>query len=108
MLTVKASAPKSDSCSCSVGYRVFIIYIFFKFKKNPDSGLSLFSLGVSVCTHTRQGEHQRCSKTGRVQKNHEHPVPDGKPALGFTLVNVFDHHVTTETEVGNLKLVINN
>ena len=45
----------------------------------------MFSIGVSVCTHTRQVEHQRCSRTGRVQKNHktlrkntifnEHPVP---------------------------------
>ena len=31
----------------------------------------MFSLGVSVCTHTRQVEHQRCSRTGRVQKNHK-------------------------------------
>ena len=45
---------------------------------------TLFSLGVSVCTHTRQVEHQRSSRTGRVQKNsdilrkntiiNEHPV----------------------------------
>ena len=43
---------------------------------------TLFSLGGSVCTHTRQVEHQRCGRTGRVQKNHkgkntifnEHPV----------------------------------
>ena len=65
-------------------YRVFIKYcVFFRFFKNiPDSGLSLFSL--SVCTHTWQIENQRCSKAGRVQKNHkilrkstifnEHPV----------------------------------
>ena len=26
--------------------------------------------GVSVCTHIRQVEHQRCSRTGRVQENH--------------------------------------
>jgi len=55
-----------------------------KYFNIPDSGLSLFSLGVSVCTHTRQLEHQRCSRNGRVQKNHnilrkttifnEHPV----------------------------------
>ena len=31
---------------------------------------TLFSLGVSMCTHTRQVEHQRCSRTGRIQKNH--------------------------------------
>ena len=50
----------------------------------PDSCLSLFSLGVSVCIHSRQVEHQRCSRNGRVQNNHkilrkntifnEHPV----------------------------------
>ena len=40
-------------------YRVFIKYcVFFRFLKNiPDSDLSLFSLGVSVCTHTRQVEN---------------------------------------------------
>ena len=32
---------------------------------------TLFSLGISVCTHTRQVENQRCSRTGRVQKNHK-------------------------------------
>ena len=42
---------------------------------------TLFSLDVSACTHTRQVEHQRCSRTGRVKKNskntivNEHPVP---------------------------------
>ena len=40
------------------------------FKNIPGSGLSLFSLGVSVCTHTRQVEDQRYSRTGRVQKDH--------------------------------------
>ena len=45
---------------------------------------TLFSFGVSVCTHTRQVETKRCIRTGRVQKNHkilrkntifnEHPV----------------------------------
>ena len=51
-------------------YRVLIKYcVFFRFLKNiPDSGLSLFSLGDSVCTLTRQVEHQRCSSTGRVKK----------------------------------------
>ena len=49
----------------------------------PDSGLSLFPLGVSECTQW-QVKHQRCSRTGRVQKNQnilrkntifkEHPV----------------------------------
>ena len=50
-------------------YKVFIKYCgFFNI---PDSGLSLFSLGVSVCTHTRKVEHQRCNRNGIVQKNHE-------------------------------------
>ena len=45
---------------------------------------TLFCLDVSVCTHTRQVEHMRCSRADRVQKNHnilgkntisnEHPV----------------------------------
>ena len=36
-------------------YRAFIKYcVFFRIFKNiPNSGLSLFSHGVSVCTHTR-------------------------------------------------------
>ena len=56
-----------------VCYMVFIKYcVFFRFVKNiPDSGLSLFSLGVRVCTHTRQVENQRCSRTDRVKKNHK-------------------------------------
>ena len=62
-------------------YRVFIKYcVFFRFFKDiPDSGLSLFSLGVSVCTHTWQVENQRFNRTGRVtitktQLFNEHPV----------------------------------
>ena len=61
-----------------------ILCFFWRFSSITD--LSLFSLGVSVCTHTRQVEHQRCSRTGRVKKNHnilrkstifdEHPVYD--------------------------------
>ena len=49
----------------------------------PDSGLSRFPLGVSVCTQW-QVKHQRCSRTCRLQKNNnilrkntlinEHPV----------------------------------
>ena len=31
---------------------------------------SVFPYGVSVCTHTRQVEYQRCGRTGRIQKNH--------------------------------------
>ena len=53
-----------------ITYRVLIIYCVFQIFKNiPDPGFSLFFLGVSVCTHTRQVENQRCSRTGRVQKN---------------------------------------
>ena len=65
-----------------VRYRVFIKYcVFFEYFKIFRT---LFSLGVCVCTHTRQVEHQRYSRTCRVKKNHkclmkntifnEHPV----------------------------------
>ena len=49
-------------------YRVFIKYcgVFLEYFKIFRT---LFSPGVSVCTHTRQVEHQRRSRTGRVQKN---------------------------------------
>ena len=70
-------------------YTVFIKYCVFSkiLKYIPDSGLSQFPLGgVSVCTQW-QVKHQRRSRYGRVQKNHnilrkntifnEHPVsPD--------------------------------
>ena len=56
----------------------------------------MFSLGVSVCTHTRQVEHQRCSRTGRVQKIqqnlrkntifHEHTVHKYMKALKSLLI----------------------
>ena len=54
-------------------YMVFIKYcVFFRrFWNIPDSGLYLFFLGVSVCTHTRQLENQCWSRTGRGQKNHK-------------------------------------
>ena len=42
-------------------YRVFIRYCVFSKENIPNSGLSLFSPGVSVCTHTRQVEHQLTS-----------------------------------------------
>ena len=70
-------------------YSVFIKYCVFSedIKIFPDSCLPLFSLGVSVCTHARQVEHQRYSRTGRVQKIlknlrkntifNEHPVAQG-------------------------------
>ena len=60
------------------------IVFFSKFFKCSGLCLSLFSLCISTCTQTRQVEHQRCSRTGRVQKNHkilrkntifnEHPI----------------------------------
>ena len=50
-------------------YRVFIKYcVFSEFLKIFRS---LFLLGVSVCTHTRQVENPRCSRIGRVQKSHK-------------------------------------
>ena len=76
-------------------YRLFMKYcVFFRFFENIlDSGLSLFSLCVSVCTHSRQVEHQRCSRTGRVQKIHrnlrkntifnEHPVDNVRDSWSF-------------------------
>ena len=66
-------------------YRVFIKYCVFSkiLKYIPDSGLSQFPLGVSVCTQW-QGKHQHCRRTGRVKNNNsilrkntifnEHPV----------------------------------
>ena len=57
-------------------YRVFIYYCVFS-KILKDSGLLPFSVFPRcqwvylVYTHTRQVEHQRCSRTGRVQKNHK-------------------------------------
>ena len=48
-----------------------ILCFLRKFLNIPDSGLSLLSLLVSVCTHNRQVENLRCSRTGRVQKNHK-------------------------------------
>ena len=48
---------------------VHLILCFFEDFKIyiPDSGLSRFPLGVSVCTQW-QVKHQRCSRTCRVQK----------------------------------------
>ena len=53
------------------GCSISIVFFSEDLKNFPDSGLSLFSLGVSVCTHTRQVEHQRYSRNGRVQNNHK-------------------------------------
>ena len=49
-----AESEKGTGCSLNI--------VFFPIFLNiPDSALSLFSLGVSVCTHTRQVENQRYS-----------------------------------------------
>ena len=52
-------------------YLVFIEYCVISkiLKYIPDSGLSRFPLGVSVCTQW-QVKHQRFRRTDRVQKNH--------------------------------------
>ena len=42
-------------------------WILYFFSKDFRIFRTLVSLGVSECTHTRQVEHQRCSRTGRVQ-----------------------------------------
>ena len=56
-----------------MGMRVRDTNIVFFSKILKYSGLwpSLFSLGVSVCTHIRQVEHQRFSRSGRVQKKYK-------------------------------------
>ena len=46
--------------SLYTGFSLNIVFFFRFFKNIPDSGLSLFSPGVSVCTHTRQVENKRC------------------------------------------------
>ena len=53
------------------GCSLNIVFFSKILKYIPDSVLSRFPLGVSVCTHIRQVEHQRCTRTGRVQKNHK-------------------------------------
>ena len=59
--------PLKRACTgCSLN-----IVFFSKILKYSGLCFSLFSLAVSVCTHTRQVEHQCCSRTGRVQKNHQ-------------------------------------
>ena len=42
--------------------------VIFLISANAAATLVFYLPGV--CTHTRQVEHQRCSRTGRVQKNH--------------------------------------
>ena len=74
---------------------MFIKYCVFSkiLKYIPDSGLSRFPLVFSVCTQW-QVKHQRCSRTCRVQENHnisrkntifnEHPVCVCTPILSTT------------------------
>ena len=53
--------------------RVFITYYVFSDDFNifrTRAFLCFPSVSVCVHTHTRQVENQRCSRTGRVQKNH--------------------------------------
>ena len=54
----------------------------------------MFSFGVSVCTQTRQVEYQRCSRTGRVQKNHnifrkKHTIFYEHPVLSMLFLNAW-------------------
>ena len=55
---------KSIKCALSSPSSLNIVFFSELFKIFQ----TLFSLGVSVCTHIRQVENQRCSRTGRVQK----------------------------------------
>ena len=75
-----------------------------------DSGLSLFSLGVSVCTHTRQVEHQRCRRTGRVQKNHKirkNTIFNEYPVLNYQSSNVqLPNIISYEWAVNKLPLLL--
>ena len=86
-------------------YWVFIKYCVFSrsFKNIPDPGLFLFSLGFSVCTHTRQVENQRCSRTGRVQKNHkilrENTIFNENPIHRFLKFSVNLRRYLKRTEV---------
>ena len=62
--------PQSVSTSDLVPwYRVFIKCCFFS--EILKIFRTLFSLGASLCTQSRQVKNQRCCRTGRVQKNHK-------------------------------------
>ena len=54
---------KSRSSDHPLYYRVFIKYCVRRFLIYSGLLLSLLFLGFRVCTHTRQVEHQRCSRT---------------------------------------------
>ena len=76
----------ATSTNFSSRYRVFIRYcVFSEFLKIFRT---LFSLGVSVCTNTRQVEIQRCSRTGRVQKN-QTKIKEKTQYLINTLYNIY-------------------
>ena len=53
-----------------VNIYIYLLNIVF-FRRFQYIFRTPFSLDISVCTHARQVEHQRCSRTGRVQKNHK-------------------------------------
>ena len=55
-MILKEQDERGTGCSLNI---VFFSEFFEKFR-------TLFSFGVSVCTHTRQVKNQRCSRTGRV------------------------------------------
>ena len=58
-------AENEIGCTKYTGCSLNIVF-FPKILNVSDYGLSLFSLGICVCTHIRQVEHQRCSRTSRV------------------------------------------
>ena len=58
---------RSDFTGCSLN----IVFIPEYFKIFRTLAFLCFP-SVSVCTHCRQVEHQRCSRTGRVQKKSQH------------------------------------
>ena len=71
--------------SSYTGCSLNIVFLSKDFRIFRTLAFLCFPLVSVLCTHTRQVEHQRCSRTGRVQKNHkilrkntiynEHPVP---------------------------------
>ena len=61
---------------------------FRRFWNIPDSGLSLFSLGVSVCTHTRQVESQALQQNWQSSEN----SPNFKEKTQY-LVNTLYVHI---------------
>ena len=73
-LTIRIYQISKKFFQVSWTYRVFIKYCIFLKDFKIFRTLAFFCFpSVSVCvhTHTRQVENQRCSRTGRVQKNHK-------------------------------------